>query len=199
MPAQITGVILAGGLARRMGGLDKGLQLLQGRPLVQWAIERLRPQVEELLINANQNVETYAAFGHPVIIDAVGGFAGPLAGLHRAMQIARYPLVATVPCDSPQLPVDLVVRLQDALQRTGAQVAVAVCGGRRQPVFSLSRRELVSDLETFLGEGGRKIDDWFSRLHTVEVPFASAQAFANINTIAALSDFEVLVTSTPRD
>src|SRR5574342_218056 len=96
---KITGVILAGGQGRRMGGVDKGLKLLRGRPMAQWVIERLEPQVDELLINANQNLETYERFGYRVIPDEVEGFAGPLAGLQRGLAEARHPLVATAPCD----------------------------------------------------------------------------------------------------
>src|SRR5512146_1640213 len=108
----VTGIVLAGGQGRRMGGVDKGLQLLRGRPMVAWAIERLAPQVEEILVNANQNTEAYAKFGHRVVPDSVGGFAGPLAGLHAGLHAAAQPLAVTVPCDSPFLPLDLVARLK---------------------------------------------------------------------------------------
>src|SRR6476620_364873 len=104
----ITGVVLAGGLGRRMGGVDKGLQVLRGKPMVQWVIERFAPQVDELLVNANQNLDSYAAFGFRVIPDEIGDFAGPLAGLHRGLTEARHSLIATAPCDSPFLPADLV-------------------------------------------------------------------------------------------
>ena len=115
MTQKITGVILAGGLGRRMGGIDKGLQALRGRPMVAWVVERLAPQVDELLINANQNGERYAAFGHRVVPDRIPDFAGPLAGLHAALSAAAHPLVATAPCDSPFLPEDLISRLFLAL------------------------------------------------------------------------------------
>src|SRR5687767_6407237 len=98
-----------------MGGVDKGLKVLRGKPMVAWAIERLAPQVDEILINANQNLATYGAFGHRVIPDEIGGFAGPLAGLHRGLSEAKHDLVATTPCDSPFLPRDLVSRLHLAL------------------------------------------------------------------------------------
>ena len=115
MSDKITGVILAGGLGRRMGGIDKGLQELRGRPMAQWVVERLAPQVDELLINANQNGERYAAFGHRIVPDQIPDFAGPLAGLHAALSAAAHPLVATAPCDSPFLPADLIIRLHAAL------------------------------------------------------------------------------------
>ena len=113
----VTGIVLAGGMGRRMGGVDKGLVELEGRPLVAHVLARLAPQVGALLINANQNRERYAAFGHPVVPDEVGGFAGPLAGLHAGMTHAATPYVATVPCDSPFLPPDLVLEVSRALDR----------------------------------------------------------------------------------
>src|SRR5580700_5723382 len=109
--SRITGLILAGGRGRRMGGVDKGLQLLRGRPMADWVRERLAPQVDELLINANQNLDAYARFGVPVIEDRIDGYAGPLAGLQRGLEVAKYPYVVTAPCDSPFLPRDLVERL----------------------------------------------------------------------------------------
>ena len=139
----ITGVVLAGGLGRRMGRVDKGLQDLRGKPLVQWVIERFVPQVDELLINANANVETYARFGYRVIPDVIDGFAGPLAGLQRGMSEARHDRIATVPCDSPFLPHDLVSRLSSALEQHGADLAVAKTGEQPHPVFCLCRRRLL--------------------------------------------------------
>ena len=177
----VTGVVLAGGQGRRMGGVDKGLVELDGRPLVAWVLERLAPQVGALLINANQNAERYAAFGHPVIGDAVGGFAGPLAGLHAALAAARTEWVVTVPCDSPFLPEDLVSRLSKNLREN--DLAVAKTGAQPHPVFSLMKKDLLQNLEAFLNGGGRKIDAWYGALRFVEVPFDDeADAFRNINT-----------------
>src|SRR3990172_9232766 len=122
---KITGVILAGGEGRRMGGVDKGLRELRGKPMIQWVLERFAPQVDAVLINANQNLDVYARFGHPVVTDEIGGYAGPLAGLQCALNTARHPLVATVPCDSPFLPSDLVARLPAALQAGQAPPAGA--------------------------------------------------------------------------
>ena len=184
-------MILAGGQGRRMGGVDKGLKPLRGKPMVQWVIERFAPQVDELLINANQNPETYAAFGHRVIADAIGGFAGPLAGLHRGLSEARHDLVATVPCDSPFLPRDLIARLRSALESRGAEIAVAKTGDQPHPVFCLCRREVLPGLTAFLANGGRKIDAWYATLKVVEVPFDDeAGAFSNINTQDELRSFE---------
>ena len=187
----ITGVVLAGGQGRRMGGVDKGLKLLRGQPMVQWAIERFAPQVDEILINANQNLDTYAAFGHRVIPDAIGGFAGPLAGLHRGLSEARHGLVATVPCDSPFLPADLVTRLLAAMQKDGAELSVARTGDQPHPVFCVCRKTVLPGLTSFLESGGRKIDAWYSALKVAEVPFDDqADAFSNINTEAELRGAE---------
>jgi len=179
--AAVSGIVLAGGLGRRMGGVDKGLQPLRGKPMVQWVLERLRPQVDEVLINANQNLETYAAFGHRVVPDDIAGFAGPLAGLHAGMKAAAHPLVATVPCDSPFLPQDLISRLESQLGSN--DLAVAKTGDQPHPVFALVRRHCLESLEAFLAQGGRKIDAWYASLQVVEVSFDDeADAFRNINT-----------------
>ena len=189
--APVTGVVLAGGLGRRMGGVDKGLKLLRGKPMVQWVIERFAPQVDELLVNANQNPDTYGAFGHRVIPDAISGYAGPLAGLHRGLSEAQHDLVATVPCDSPFLPPDLVTRLLAAMQKDDAELSVARTGDQPHPVFCLCRKSVLASLTTFLESGGRKIDAWYAALKVVEVPFDDqADAFSNINTEAELRDFE---------
>jgi len=184
-------VILAGGQGRRMGSVDKGLKVLRGRPMIEWVIERFGPQVDELLINANQNLERYARFGHRVIPDAIGGFAGPLAGLHRALGEARHALVATVPCDSPYLPYDLIARLHTTLRIEDADLAVAKTGEQAHPVFCLCRKSVAPSLTDFLGEGGRKIDAWYARLKVIEVAFDdNAAAFSNINTEAELAALE---------
>ena len=186
---KITGVILAGGQGRRMGSVDKGLVELRGQPMVAHVIARLAPQVDELIINANQNAERYAAFGHAVFPDDIGGFAGPLAGLHAALGRARHPLVATAPCDSPFLPTDLVARLHDALAAADAQLAVARTFDQPHPVFCLCRRDLRPHLDAFLASGGRKIDWWYASLKVVEVPFDDEEAaFRNINTRDELDD-----------
>ena len=188
---QITGVVLAGGLGRRMGGTDKGLQELRGQPMVHWVIERLAPQVDELLINANQNGERYAAFGHRVVPDQIPGFAGPLAGLHAALATATHPLVATAPCDSPFLPADLISRLFSALTAADADLAVAKTFDQAHPVFCLCQRSVLPHLTEFLESGGRKVDRWYSTLNIVEVAFDDeADAFENINTHEALGRFE---------
>jgi molybdopterin-guanine dinucleotide biosynthesis protein A len=181
----ITGLVLAGGQGRRMGGVDKGLQMLRGKPMAQWALERLAPQVAEVMINCNQNLEAYARFGYRLVPDEIGGFAGPLAGLHAGLKAAAHALVVTVPCDSPFLPRDLVARMQTELGSN--DLAVAKTGSQAHPVFSLVRKDVLQNLEAFLAGGGRKIDAWYAALKTVEVSFDDeADAFRNINTLEEL-------------
>jgi len=184
--SQVSGIVLAGGQGRRMGSVDKGLQLLHGKPMVQWVLERFAPQVDEIIVNANQNVQRYAAFGHRVVSDEVSGFAGPLAGLHAGLKAAMHPLVATVPCDSPFLPDDLVKRLKAALG--DKDLAVAKTGSQPHPVFSLVRANVLQNLAAFLAGGGRKIDAWYASLQVIEVSFDDeADAFRNINTVEELN------------
>jgi molybdenum cofactor guanylyltransferase len=181
----VSGIVLAGGLGRRMGGVDKGLQPLRGRPMIEWVLERLRPQVAEIVINANQNLEAYGSYGHRVVADEIAGFAGPLAGLHAGLKAAANPLIVTVPCDSPFLPPDLVVRLEKFLERN--DLAVAKTGDQPHPVFALMKRQVRESLEAFLASGGRKIDAWYAALKVIEVSFDDeADAFRNINTIEEL-------------
>ena len=182
-PRGIPGLVLAGGQGRRMGGVDKGLVPLLGRPMVAHVLERLTPQVDEILINANQHVDEYEAFGFPVLPDAIAGFAGPLAGLQVGLARAEHPLIATVPCDSPFLALDLVARLVRALDDKRAEVAVARTFDQPHPVFSLVRRAVLPHLTRYLEGGGHKIDAWYATLKVVEVAFDDeADAFRNINT-----------------
>jgi molybdopterin-guanine dinucleotide biosynthesis protein A len=179
----VTGIVLAGGLGRRMGGVDKGLVMLEGRAMVEHVLDRLAPQVGAIVVNANQNRERYAAFGRPVVADAVGGFAGPLAGLHAGMTATATPFVVTVPCDSPFLPLDLVARLGGAVLAADAELGVARTFDQPHPVFALVRRDVLPNLAAFLAGGGRKIDAWYAALRVVEVAFDDcADAFRNINT-----------------
>lgn len=190
----ITGLILAGGQGRRMGGVDKGLQVLRGRPMIEWVIERLMPQVRHIVINANQNHDRYGVLGHPVVADAVaaggGGFAGPLAGIQAGLAATTTDLMITVPCDSPFLPIDLVTRLAAARASNDADIAVAKTGQQVHPVFMLVHRRVRPNLEAYLSSGGRKIDAWYAHLRAIEVPFADDSAFANINTRDELASHE---------
>ena len=189
--SDVAGIVLAGGQGRRMGGVDKGWVELAGRPMIAHVIDRFAPQVGELVINANQNLERYASFGVPVVPDAIGGFAGPLAGLHAGLARTSKPYVCTVPCDSPFVPADLVARLAASLVRERADLAVARTFEQPHPVFALMRREVLPGLAAFLESGGRKIDAWYAALAVVEVAFDDeADAFRNVNTREELAGLQ---------
>ena len=179
---QVTGVILAGGKATRMGGTDKGLVPIAGKPMIAWVIDTLQPQVAAVLINANRNHDRYAEFGCPVIDDGDSDFRGPLAGMVSAMRAARTPYIAVVPCDSPLLAGELVARLYGAAISSGSPIAAAHDGDRLQPVFALLACDLLDDLAGYLDDGERKIDRWYARHGYVSVDFSDvAESFANIN------------------
>ena len=180
----VTAVVLAGGRARRMGGGDKGLVEVAGRPMVAHAVAALRPQATEVVVNANRNVGEYRAItGCRVIPDAVGGFAGPLAGMASALEASATRLLLTAPCDSPLVAPDLGPGLHAALARDGAEIAVAHDGERMQPVFALLTRGVLPSLLAFLESGERKIDAWYATRRTVTADFSGApDAFLNVNT-----------------
>lgn len=189
--SKITGVVLAGGLGRRMGGEDKGLLKINGRPLITHIIDIVRPQVGSVLINANRNLDSYRDFGLPVVQDMVGEFYGPLAGMASALQASDTPYLLTVPCDSPLLPVDLCTRLFRALKSADAEISVAHDGTRMQPMFALLRREVLQDLLVYLKHGGRKTDTWYAEHRFVLVDFSDRTgAFLNINTPAEWNTLE---------
>ena len=187
----ITGVILAGGEARRMGGGDKGLVELCGKPLVEHALAALSPQVNTVIINANRNRERYAAYGHPVIADSRQGFQGPLAGMLSCIEAAGTEFIVSVPCDSPLLPDDLVARLFRQLSEEEADISVAHNGDRMQPVFTLMPTSLASSMQAFLDGGGRKIDRWFEQHKLAVTDFSDKpECFRNINNPAELAQME---------
>ena len=179
---QLTGMILAGGKARRMGGQDKGLVSYRGRPLIAHVLDRLEPQVDAVLINANRSRAQYAKFGHPVIADAEDGFLGPLAGILAGLRAAQTKLLLCVPCDSPDISPVLAARLISPFVRETSRIAVASCGGRLQPVFAMLHSDLSSSLEDFLNKGGRKIDDFYGEQGFEEFLFNDPDEFRNINT-----------------
>ncbi len=190
---QITGIILAGGLARRMGGVDKGLIPFLNKPMITHVVNQLKPQVEHMLINANREIERYEALGLSVIQDQIADFAGPLAGLHTGMKNAKTDFVLSVPCDSPLLPNNLAIRLMHAFQENNADIAIATTGEQTPPVFCLCRTNLAADLEEFLIAGGRKVEDWQKKHHLTMVNFDDQPtAFSNINTIDDLAELERL-------
>ena len=174
---KVVGVLLAGGQSRRMGGGDKALRLLGGIPLLERVIERLRPQVETLVLNANGNPSRFARFGLPVMADSVPGFAGPLAGVLAGLDWTAShrpdcPYLVSVATDAPFLPADLVERLAKGLDKTHADLSCAASGGRTHPVFGLWPVRLREDLRhAVLEEGIRKVDQWTARHRLVTVPF----------------------------
>ena len=183
MTESVTGVILAGGRATRMGGEDKGLVLLRDRPMIQWGLDRLSPQVSTILISANRNIAQYAVFGHPIVTDIAADFQGPLAGIATALAQADTPWLVSVPCDSPLIPLDLVGRLHDQVVRGGARAGAAHDGQRLQPVFTLVHRDLLADLVSYLQGGERKIDRWLERHAFRSVDFSyREEMFLNVNT-----------------
>lgn len=181
-----------------MGQVDKGLQNFNGMPMAQHVAMRLSPQVHVLIINANQHLATYQAFGAKVVPDLIEGFAGPLAGLHAGLTQCKTDYLASAPCDSPFLPLNLVERLSAALLISDADLAVATTTEiedgieRKQahPVFSLMKASLLPHLSQFLHDGGRKVNAWYASLHVVEVNFEDNDAFRNINTLDELRHFE---------
>lgn len=188
---QVTGILLAGGLARRMGGVDKGLVAINDRPMIAWVIDGLRLQVAEILINANRNHEKYGEFGCAVIDDGNLEFRGPLAGFASGMQAAKTPWIVVVPCDSPLVCRDLVRRLHAAVSKEGSQIAVAHDGERLQPVFAMLHRNLFADLVGYLDGGGRKIDHWYERHGYATADFSDAiGTFSNVNAPADKQQLE---------
>jgi molybdopterin-guanine dinucleotide biosynthesis protein A len=191
----ITGLVLAGGRGSRMGGVDKGLQNHRGIPLALHALLRLQPQVGSMLINANRNLGAYEALGAPVWPDPIEGYAGPLVGFLAGLEHCETPWLATVPCDTPDFPIDLVARLAAAADAQPADIAYAVtteADGRQQPhpVFCLLQTALIESLIAFLHGGGRKIDAWFAQHHAVGVTFPDAAAFFNANTPQELAQLQ---------
>jgi molybdopterin-guanine dinucleotide biosynthesis protein A len=192
---QITGLILAGGRAQRMGGIDKGLIPFHGKPLIELAITRLQSQVNSILINANRNITKYAAYNYPVIMDDTPDFLGPLAGFSTGLKVCNTSYLLTSPCDSPLLPIDLASQLASEMEAGDYQLVYASSkesDGKvwAQPVFCLMRTNLQESLEAFLQKGDLKIDRWFKELRSSTVVFDDAQAFANVNTPEELKTLE---------
>ena len=187
---EITGLILCGGRGTRMGGVDKGLQNHHGFPLALHALMRLQPQVGHLLINANRNLSAYESMGVPVWPDPMADYPGPLAGWLAGLEHCETPYLLTVPCDSPNFPLDLAARLAGALLESDADIAMAATieDGRQQvqPVFCLLKSGLLESLVAYLNAGERKIDRWTAQHRCVTVPFNDPAAFANANTLDEL-------------
>ena len=199
--AGVAGVVLAGGLSRRMGGGDKALLTLGGRTILDHVLGRTRPQVSTLALNANGDARRFARFGLPVIADVVEGHAGPLAGVLTGLEWAqrRHPecaWVATFASDAPFLPQDLVARLVAAVERDGADMACASSGGRRHPVFGLWPVSLAGPLRhALIDEGLRKVDIWTARYRLAIADFEAApyDPFFNANRPEDLAEAEALL------
>jgi len=191
---RMSGLLLAGGRARRMGGEDKGLMTLDNKPLVQWGLDRLGPQVDEILISANRNHDQYQALGVKVISDSVDGFAGPLAGFLTGLAHASQDWMVTAPCDSPLIEGNYVARMGSLITSDSIDVTVAHDGLRLQPVFMLLHRRVHDSLRRFLDCGERKIDKWLEEVSWAAVDFSdSPNMFLNANTHEDLESLQRLV------
>ena len=179
----VTGIILAGGKARRMGGQDKGLLEINGKAMISYVIKALEPQVAKILINANRNKEEYERFGYTVFSDDLNDYQGPLAGIAVAMNKSTTKYICTCPCDGPLIASDLVTRLYNSTIDQNAEIAVAHDGDRMQPVYALIQCSLLDSLREYLKSGERKIDRWFEQRKLIKVDFSdSKDCFINVNT-----------------
>ena len=188
--ANITGLILAGGRARRLGGQDKGLILLNNKRLIDYAVERLAAQTGTILINANRHQAQYQTCGYPVIADSLPDFAGPLAGLLSGLQHSKTDWLLAVPCDNPHLPEDLAARLVALANEKQCLLSVACCEGQLQPTYCLLHRSLHDSLQHYLARGQHKVQDWVMQQQACIVEFANCRDFANINTPQQLAEAE---------
>ena len=182
----ITGGILAGGQGSRMGGVDKGWVDYEGTPLIEVVLQRLKPQVDTLIINANRNFERYDALGYPVAQDQTDGYQGPLAGVAALMAAAKTPYLLIVPCDGPVFPLNLAHRLLAALKAEATTIAIAADTERYQPTYALLPTHLGDELNAFMAGGGRKIMAWYQQYPLSSVRFDQRNAFMNINSLDQL-------------
>jgi len=181
-----------------MGGQDKGLVEVAGRPMVEFVLDALRPCVANIIVNANRNLDRYASFGYPVVSDNDGNFLGPLAGMLCGARAADTEFIVTAPCDSPLIPSDLTERLYHARTKADADICVAHDGERAQPVFSLMRTALAESMAAFLKAGERKIDRWYALHQTVYASFADKpDRLLNVNRISELGDLESKLLGSP--
>ncbi len=191
----ISSIILSGGLARRMDGANKGMLPLRGKPLIAHVIERISPQVSELLINANQNAAAFQQFNLPVLPDLRTGFPGPLAGIEAGLsyiQNTKSEYLQSLPCDSPLVLHDLAARLLAGLLQADAAIAVAASDGVAHPVFCLMKKSVLPSLQAFLDAGERKVSIWQKSQNYIEVDFSDCnEAFTNLNTFEDLKALEL--------
>lgn len=186
-------IVLAGGQALRMGGRDKGLITLAGKPLLAHVLAGLAPQVDDIVINCNRHLDDYSVFGHALAADTIPG-QGPLGGIHSALAMCRHELVLVCPCDTPFLPPDLYRRLHAALDEHHP-LAIAHDGERLQPLFMLLHRNLKSSLADYLAGGDRKVERWCRQENAAIAAFENPLAFGNLNTPEDLNAGEALLIS----
>jgi molybdopterin-guanine dinucleotide biosynthesis protein A len=207
-PRSVTALVLAGGRATRMGGVDKGLALFRGQPLAWHAVQRLRTQHGDLIgpivFNANRNAPAYEALGGAVWPDSLAGQPGPLAGVLTGLERLQTDYLLTVPCDSPLFPLDLAQRLAQGLGEGLKRADIAIAATRSsqggldpQPVFALMHRRVLPGLRAFLAQGGRQVQAWSAQHNGVSVLFEHAHDFANTNTQMELQDLQDLQPTTP--
>jgi len=188
---KVTGVVLAGGLARRMNKQDKGLIDYHNRPMVSYAVDAMAQVASTVFINANRNISEYSRFGYQVISDQTDSFDGPLAGMLSAMDHANTDILCVMPCDSPLIRAEHLTKLIDALTENNADIAVAFDGERIHPVFLALKTSLQSSLNDYLQQGDRKIDLWLEQHNLIKVDFShTADVFLNINTLSELNTLE---------
>ena len=178
---EITAVILAGGRARRMHGQDKGLIELVGKPLIQYVIDTIEPQVNEIFISANRNIDTYKRFGYPVLSDMQKDFPGPLAGIAAALQRCQTDYLLVVPCDTPFLPSALAPTLLAQLKQDNADACIAHDGNRLQPLVALLSVSLTSALDKSIHAGHLKVERWMLEQNHCIARFSTQNEFININ------------------
>ncbi len=190
-PDQITGLVLAGGRAKRMNTQDKGLIDCDGRPLISYAIDVLNQVCSDILINANRSLEQYKAFGMPVIQDATTTFDGPLAGILAGLNVASTPYLISVPCDCPKLEADTLRRLVQALETKNGEISMPHDGSRAHPVIMALRTHLAPSLSAQLAAGERKIDRWTQKHECVLIDCSdNPDQFLNVNTPEDLQQME---------
>ena len=193
----ISSIILSGGRATRMNGVDKGLVLLQNKPLIEHVITRLKPQVDEIFINANREITQYQTFGYPVLQDENLDFIGPLAGFSLGLQHAKHDYILTVPCDSPLLPLDLVERLLNSMAASRMDIACASSDSNTHPVFCLMKKSVLPSLQAYIESGERKVSTWQKSQKYIEVDFSDcSEAFTNLNTFDDLAALELKLNKT---
>lgn len=183
MNQEVTAAIIAGGKGERMGGKDKGWLNIHGQPIIERILHSIQPQVQHIVINANRNISAYQQYNYPVVRDPVSDFSGPLAGFSAVMNIAKTDYILTLPCDTPQIPAQLVERMWQGLVSSNANIAVAHDGERIQPMTALIATHLRPSIEAFLAAGDRKVALWCRQQHATLIDFSDQpEMFFNINT-----------------